>query len=104
MIARIWHGFARNSNANIYEKLLKEEILPSIEQKNIAGYKGLQLLRRELEHETEFTTIMWFDSMDAIKQYAGEDFETAQVHPKAKEVLSRYDSKSIHCELRYDTC
>lgn len=103
MIARIWHGYAAGKNADIYEALLKEEILPSIEQKEIAGFKGLQLLRRELENETEFTTIMWFESMEAIKQFAGEDFETAHVHPKAKDVLSRYDNKSVHSKLQYDS-
>ncbi len=102
MIARIWHGYSSGPNADTYEKLLKEEVLPGIEQRSIKGFKGIQLLRRELETETEFTTIMWFESMEAIIEFAGKDYETAHVPPEAQAVLSRFDSRSIHCELRYD--
>jgi len=60
MIARIWHGYTTKANADKYENLLKEEVFVGIEQKNVKGYKGIRLLRRELEDETEFTTIMQF--------------------------------------------
>jgi len=102
MIARIWNGYATNANAPAYESLLQEKIIPSIEQKNISGFKGLQLLKRDLGNETAFTTIMWFESMDAVKQFAGEDFETAHVPAESQAILSRFDGRSVHCELRYD--
>ena len=101
MIARIWHGYTSKSNAAIYEHLLKEEIFIVIEKKNINGFKEIHLLRRELEDETEFTTIMWFDNIGSVKQFAGENYETAYVPAKAREVLSRFDAQSIHCELRH---
>ena len=102
MISRIWHGYTSKHNADIYENLLKEEIFPGIEQKNVKGYKGIQLLRRDLETEVEFTTIMWFDNIESVKQFAGDDYETAYVPAKAREVLARFDAKSIHCELRHN--
>ena len=102
MIARIWHGYTSKHNADIYENLLKKEIFPGIEKKNVKGYKGIQLLRRSLEPEVEFTTIMWFGSIESVKQFAGDDYETAYVPAKAREVLERFDARSIHCELRHN--
>ena len=93
MIARIWHGYTSKNNAGIYENLLKEEIFPEIEKKNVKGYKGIQLLRRDLENEVEFTTIMWFDTIESVKQFAGDNYETAYVPAKAREVLARFDAQ-----------
>ena len=100
MILRIWHGYTKKSDADIYENLLTTEIFPEIEQKQIEGYKRVQLLRRELESETEFTTIMWFESIESVIDFVGEDYETVYVPEKARKVLARFDSKSIHSELR----
>ena len=102
MIARIWHGYTSKHDADIYENLLKEEIFPGIEKKNVKGYKGIQLLKRDLETEVEFTTIMWFDSIESVKEFAGKDYETAYVPARAREVLARFDARSIHCELRHN--
>ncbi|MEP6947974.1 MAG: antibiotic biosynthesis monooxygenase [Ginsengibacter sp.] len=100
MISGIWHGDTSKHNADVYENLLKEEIFPGIGSKHVRGYKGIQLLRRELESEVEFTTIMWFDTIESVKLFAGDDYETAYVPAKAREVLSRFDTQSIHCEVR----
>lgn len=101
MILRIWHGYTTKQNADIYENLLKTEIFPSIEKKNIKGYKRIQLLRRELENEVEFTTIMWFERLESVINFVGEDYETVYVPESARKVLSRFDQKSVHCELRH---
>ena len=100
MIGRIWHGWTKPENADKYEQLLKEEIFPGIAAKKVSGYKGIQLLRRPLNNEIEFITIMWFESWDAVKQFAGEDYEQAYVPPKAKEVLERFDERSQHYEIK----
>lgn len=100
MISRIWHGYTTFANADAYEKLLKEEIFTSIKGRNIKGYKGIQLLRREMENETEFITIMWFKSMDSVIEFAGSEFENSVVPDKAKKVLSHYDMKSQHYEVK----
>jgi len=87
-------------NADTYETLLKSEIFPGIASKNVPGYRGIQLFRRPLDNEVEFITIMWFESWDAVKQFAGEDYENAYVPPKARSVLTRFDDKSKHYEIR----
>ena len=102
MIARIWHGYTTKENADKYENLLKEEVFVGIEQKNVKGYKGIRLLRRELEDETEFTTIMQFESIEDVKKFAGEDYETAYVPAKARLLLKRFDLKSVHCQVLYE--
>jgi hypothetical protein len=99
MIARIWHGWTSLENADTYENLLKNEIFPSIASRNIAGYKKISLLRRPLENEVEFITIMIFDNLNAVKEFIGEEYARSYVPPKAKEVLLRHDSLSQHYEI-----
>jgi antibiotic biosynthesis monooxygenase (ABM) superfamily enzyme len=101
VIGRIWHGWTTPQNAEKYEGLLKEEIFSTIAEKKVPGYKGIQLLRRPLEgEEVEFVTIMWFDSWDAVRQFAGEDHERAYVPSAAREVLARFDERSRHYEIK----
>jgi heme-degrading monooxygenase HmoA len=100
MIIRIWHGWTTPANADRYEALLKEEIFVGIDERKIPGYQGIQLLRRDLGKEVEFVTIMKFVTMDAVRQFAGEDYEVAVVPPKARGVLAHFDQRSQHYELR----
>jgi len=100
MISRIWHGWTTLGNANKYEALLKEEIFVGIQNRHIRGFKSIQLLRRKVGEEMEFVTIMLFDSLDAVREFAGEDYEVAFVPDKAREVLSRFDERSQHYEIR----
>jgi len=100
MIARIWHGCTTPGNADKYEELLKEEVFVGIQNRRIPGFKGIQLLRRKLRQEVEFITIMQFDSLDAVREFAGDDYETAVVPEKARAVLSRFDEVSQHYEIR----
>jgi len=86
MISRIWHGWTTPTNADAYEALLKSEIFVGIGNRQIAGYRGIQLFRRDLGAEVEFVTVMWFDSLDAVRVFAGEDYEVAVVPPKARAV------------------
>jgi antibiotic biosynthesis monooxygenase (ABM) superfamily enzyme len=100
MISRIWHGWTTPANAEAYEALLKNEILVGIQNRRIAGYRGIQLFRRNLGDEVEFITIMWFDSMNAVRTFAGEDYEKAVVPQEARLLLSRFDERSQHYEVR----
>jgi heme-degrading monooxygenase HmoA len=100
MISRTWHGWTTPGNADKYEALLKEEIFVGIQNRNIRGFKSIQLLRREIEGEVEFVTIMVFDSLDAVREFAGEDYEAAVVPEKARKVLSHFDERSQHYEIR----
>lgn len=99
MISRIWHGWTSPDNAEAYESLLRDEIFVSIKSRRINGFKDIQLLRRNLYNEVEFVTIMRFESIDAIREFAGEDYEACVVPPEARAVLSRFDARSQHYEI-----
>jgi heme-degrading monooxygenase HmoA len=96
MISRVWHGWTNRENADAYEALLRTEIFTGIAKRSIQGYRGIHLLRRDIEDGVEFVTIMWFDSLDAVRAFAGEDYEAAVVPPEARQLLSRYDARAAH--------
>jgi antibiotic biosynthesis monooxygenase (ABM) superfamily enzyme len=100
MIVRIWHGWTTPQNADAYESLLKAEIFPGIAAKKVPGYRSIALLRRPAGEEIEFATVMEFDDWDAVKRFAGEDYEQAYVPEKARKVLKRFDQHSQHYERR----
>jgi antibiotic biosynthesis monooxygenase (ABM) superfamily enzyme len=100
MISRIWHGWTAPANADAYEALLKEEIFVGIRRRNIPGYRGIHLFRRDVGEEVEFVTVMWFDSLDAVRVFAGPEYEVAVVPPKARALLSHFDAHSQHYEVR----
>ena len=97
MITRIWRGWTTRANADAYEELLLTEIFPRIAARGIAGYRGISLGRRAVDSEVEFVTIMWFDSIDAVRVFAGDQFDVAVVPPRAH-ALARFDSQSAHYE------
>ena len=102
MISRIWHGYTTPANADAYETLLRDEIFNWIAGCNIPGYQGIQLFRRPMGAEVEFITVMWFDSLDCVRAFAGEDYEVAVVLPQAHSLLSHYDPRAQHYEVRVD--
>ena len=94
MICRLWHGWTSLKNADEYEQLLRNHILPGIHR--VEGYLGVELLRRSTEGEVEFVTLTYFDSLEAVKRFAGEDYEAAIVPVEARKLLSRFDERSKH--------
>lgn len=98
MITRIWRGWTTPENAAAYESLLLTEIFPGIAGRKIDGYRGISLARRDLGGEVEFVTLMWFDSLEAVRAFAGDGYEVAVVPPKARAVLSRFEERSAHYE------
>jgi antibiotic biosynthesis monooxygenase (ABM) superfamily enzyme len=98
MILRYWRGWTTPENADAYQRIVSTEVLPGIAARNVDGYLGAYLARRELGDEVEFATIMKFDSIESVRAFAGEDYETAYVPPQARAVLSRFDERSAHFE------
>jgi hypothetical protein len=98
MITRIWRGWTTRENATAYQSLLLDEIFPSIASRNVKGYRGISLVRRDQDTEVEFVTIMWFDSIAAVRAFAGDNYEIAVVPAKARAILSRLDEHSAHYE------
>jgi heme-degrading monooxygenase HmoA len=100
IIERIWHGWTNHENAIAYEELLKKEIFINIGKRDIKGYISIRLLVRKHEEEVEFITIMRFDSLDAVKAFAGEDYEKSVVPEKARKLLLHFDEKAAHYEIK----
>lgn len=102
MIARVWHGWTNPENADQYETLLREYILPDIAARDISGYHGSEVYRRIRSAEVEFMTILWFDSMDAVRTFAGDDVERAHVPESAQRLLERFEERAGHYEQRFE--
>lgn len=102
MISRVWHGWTRPADADAYETLLRDEIVAGIERRDIAGFRGMQVLRRPLETEVEFVTLMWFDSIEAVRSFAGDEHERAVVPAEARALLARFDERSAHYTVVVD--
>ena len=100
MIVRLWHGWTSTAHADAYERLLRDEIFRGIAARALPGYRGIELFRRAVGGEVEFVTAMRFDSSEAVRAFAGDDYEAAVVPPAARELLSRFDARSAHFELR----
>ena len=98
MICRLWRGWTTPEDADAYQRIVSEEVLTSLADRDLAGYPGAYLLRRDAGDEVEFATIMYFDDLDAVKAFAGDDYEAAFVPPRAREVLKRFDERSAHFE------
>ncbi len=99
MIARIWHGWTKPENATAYEDMLRDEIFPSIAARNIKGYRGAELFIYKNGAEVEFMTLLRFDSMEAVKEFAGADESKPVIYPKAESLLSRMDERSTHYRI-----
>jgi heme-degrading monooxygenase HmoA len=94
MIGRLWKGWAADENARAYEELFRERILPGL--RRIDGFVDAYVLCKDMEGETEITTITLFESMDAIRAFAGEDPTKAHVTPEARRLLSRFEDTVAH--------
>jgi hypothetical protein len=100
MICRVWHGWTTPENADPYEQLLRSEIFAGIAGRRIPGFLGIDLARRPIGASVEFVTIMWFESLDAVRAFAGPDYEAAVVPPAAQRLLDHYDERSAHYDVR----
>lgn len=97
-VKRIWYGWTVKEKADTYQNLLHEEVIPGIAAKRIPGYQGIEVLRRELDTETEFVTIMTFDALQNVIDFQGEDYTRCYVPDAAQRVLKRWDERAEHYE------
>src|SRR5947208_8400817 len=98
VLARLWHGWTSPENADAYERLLRAEVLPGIESR-IGGFRGVYLLRNEVAEEVEFVTVTLWESLEAVREFGGDDHEAAVVPRDAQRVLSRFDERVVHYEV-----
>lgn len=99
MICRIWHGWTTPHNAPAYEAVVREKVIPDIEARRIRGFQSIDLMKRVTDHEVEFVTIMWFDNLESIVAFMGENYEVAHVPEPARKVLARFDERSAHYDV-----
>jgi len=98
MICRIWHGWTTPENADAYERIVRGHVIPGIEAMGIAGFRQIDLMRRD-GPEVEFVTLMWFDELSDVKRFVGEDHEVSHVPAEARAVLKRFDDRASHYEV-----
>ena len=91
MIARIWHGWTKPADAKAYENMLRNEIFSSIAARKIPGYHSAELFIREDGNEVEFVTLLRFDSMEGVKEFAGADESKPMIFPKAEALITRME-------------
>jgi heme-degrading monooxygenase HmoA len=101
VITRMWRGWTRSDDADRYTQHYRSEVLTTLRQ--IPGFRGARLLRRTLGEETEFVSLTLFDDLDAIRSFAGPDYETAVVAGEARKVLIRFDEQVCHYETVFDS-
>lgn len=99
MICRVWRGWTTPENADAYERVVRGQVIPGIEERRIPGFLSIDLVRRERDDDVEFMTLMWFQSLDSVRSFTGEDYETAHVPAEARAVLSDFDERSAHYEV-----
>jgi heme-degrading monooxygenase HmoA len=98
MIARQWRGWTTIENADRYEQFLRATVLPGLQK--IDGFSGGYILRRSDKERLEFVVINLFDSLDAVRKFAGADYETAVFEPEALSLLAEAEPKAAHYDVQ----
>ena len=99
MIARVWHGWTKVVDAPAYEAMLRNEIFPAIADRKIQGYRGAELFIRQENDEVEFMTLLRFDSVDGVKEFAGTDEKKPVIYPKVEPFLIRMEERCQHYRI-----
>jgi hypothetical protein len=98
-ICRLWRGWTTLENADAYERIVRGEVIPGIEARRIPGFRHIDLMKRDLGGGVEFQTLMWFDSLDAIKAFMGDAYSVSHVPAAAQAVLYSFDPHAAHFEV-----
>lgn len=98
MIARLWRGWTLPENADAYERLLREQVLPGLQQIN--GYHGGYILRQEQRDEVEFVVMNLFASLEAVQAFAGPEYTVPVFEPEARLLLAKVEPIARHYEVK----
>jgi antibiotic biosynthesis monooxygenase (ABM) superfamily enzyme len=99
VICRVWRGWTTPENAAPYQSILLLKVIPAIEARRIPGFRHIDVLRLDRGKETEFTTLMWFDSIDSVRNFMGADYTLSHVPAEARVVLAHFDAHAEHLEV-----
>ena len=100
LISRHWKGVARRDRAEAYVRHLLDDTFPHL--RGIPGFVRASILRREVEEGTEFQIVSLWESLDAIRAFAGDDLEKAHIAPEARALLSRWEERVTHFERAFE--
>lgn len=97
MIARIWHGRTGLEHYEAYTQFLKEVAIPDYQKTD--GFQKLTFLRKQSEGAGHFTLITFWENLEVIKNFAGQDFEKAKYYPEDTDFLLEFEEKVVHHEV-----
>ena len=98
MIARVWKGWTTPENADAYERLLREVVYPEL--RGIKGHLGGYILRKDSEIESEFIALNLFESLDAVKAFAGPEYDVPVFEPEARRLLAKVEPLAHHFDVK----
>ena len=100
-VARIWRGWTTVEDADAYQAVVDGEVLPTIFERQIPGLVSAHLMRADavIDGEVEFATILWFENLDSVKNFMGDDYQRSHVPENARDVLKRFDSEAKHFHI-----
>jgi heme-degrading monooxygenase HmoA len=102
MIARIWRGWVRTDRAAEYVDYIVGTGMA--EYRDTPGNRGAQMLTRDLgDGRTEVVTLSWWDSLDSIRAFAGDDITAAKYYPEDDDFLIAHEDTVTHYEVRDPT-
>ena len=101
MIARHWRGWTSKQDSDTYETFLKDKVLPAL--KNIEGYRGGYVFRSDGPQQVEFVVLSLFDSLEAVKRFAGPQYTIPVFEPEARRLLCKIEPLATHYEVRAST-
>ena len=97
MIARIWHGETKVEDFEAYTEFMKERAIP--DYRKTEGFVKLVFLRDIRENIGHFTLITFWENLEVIKNFAGEDFEKAKYYPEDEDFILEFEEKVAHHEV-----
>lgn len=98
MIARLWKGWTALEHADAYERLLRDRVLPGL--RSIDAYRGGYVLRHDGADEVEFAVVNLFESLDAVRAFAGPEYAVPVFEPEARALLSRVEPLARHYDVK----
>jgi heme-degrading monooxygenase HmoA len=100
MIARVWRGAVRKRDGDAYARYIRDTGVTGYAE--TPGNRGVWLLRRDVGEVTEFVTFTLWESLDAVRAFAGDDYETAVYYPEDERFLVERDERCAHYEVDPD--
>jgi heme-degrading monooxygenase HmoA len=97
VIARLWRGSTKREDAEAYRRFLADDLVPSLDE--IEGFRGAYVLTQDAGDEIDFVTLTLFDSLDAVRAFAGSEPNRPVIEPEAKRLLSRIGERVEHLDV-----